>query len=81
MSVIVSSGGMRLDGSSSAAFHGAESAGMREYQSSPVAISSGPATRNRRDPSRPASVPIRVDSSRQQDARSGVPASPAPRAV
>ena len=61
MSVSVSSGGMRLAGSWSDAFHGAESAGMREYQSSPVAISSGPATRNRREPSLPASVPIRVD--------------------
>ena len=58
-----SSGGIRLAGSSSDASHGAESAGRRAYHSSPPAISSGPATRNRRAPSRPASVPIRVDRS------------------
>ena len=41
----------------------AESAGSRAHQSRPIAISSGPARRNRRGPSRPAIVPTRVDSS------------------
>src|SRR3954471_3482820 len=80
MSVIVSSGGMRLAGSLIDAFHGAESAGIREYHRRPVAIRSGPATRKRREPSRPARVPILVDSTASM-MPVGRPVMPAPRAV
>ena len=71
---------MRLAGFSSDATHGAESAGSRASQSRPPAISSGPAMRNRRDPYRPASVPIRVDRSASISPL-GRPMRPAPSAV
>ena len=60
-------GGTKLAGSSIAAVHGVESTGSRANHRSPSAISIGPATRNRRDPIRPATVPIRVDRRRQHD--------------
>ena len=44
------------------ACHAAESVGSRTYHNSPAAMISGPATRNPRDPIRPASVPTRVES-------------------
>ena len=53
---------MSVDGSLSVAVQAAESPGSRTYHSSPVPMISGPATRNPRDPMRPASVPIRVES-------------------
>ncbi len=73
-------GGMRLAGSPSDAFQAGESTGRREYHSRPPAISSGPATRNRRDPMRPAIVPIRVERTDSM-IPIGSPTSPAPRAV
>ena len=58
----------------------AEASGSRANQSRPMAINSGPATRNRRDPKRPASVPTRVDSTASM-MPVGNPTTPAPRAV
>ena len=54
-------GGTKLAGSSTAAVHGVESTGSRANHRSPSPIRIGPATRKRREPIRPATVPIRVD--------------------
>src|SRR4051812_42626826 len=50
MSTMVDSGGRYVDGSPSASVHGSVSAGTRESQVRPAAMSSGPATRKRRGP-------------------------------
>src|SRR6476661_2986763 len=47
-SMNTSSGGTNVDGSLIAIFQGADVAGSRAYQTSPAAMSSGPAVRNRR---------------------------------
>src|SRR6185437_7046247 len=58
----VPTGGTRVDGEANAASHGSLVAGIRASQSSPAAMSSGPATRNGRAPTRPAIDPMRADS-------------------
>src|SRR4029077_632901 len=73
-------GGMSVAGSETVANHGAESAGSRAHQSSPVAMISGPATRNGRAPVRPAIVPMRVES-RDSIRPLGLPTAPAARGV
>ena len=78
--MIVLSGGMSDDGSESVAVHGVESTGIRAYQSTPTDEISGPATRKRRDPIRPATVPTRVDS-RTSRRPHGTPTAPAASAV
>ena len=66
-----SSGGIeRRAGRRATACHGAESAGSRAYHSSPTAISSGPATRNRRAPMPAGQRPDPGRQQRQHDARS-----------
>src|SRR5690349_11980376 len=62
MSTKVDVGGTNDEGLPIARRHGSVSAGMRASHRSPPAISNGPAMRNRRGPYRPASVPIRADS-------------------
>src|SRR6187431_341927 len=62
-SMSTSDGGMSVAGRLRVASHAAESVGSRTYHNSPVAMMSGPATRNPRDPIRPANVPTRVESS------------------
>ena len=73
-------GGISVAGSEIVASHGAESAGRRAHQSRPVAMINGPATRKRRAPMRPATVPIRVDRSDSMSPL-GMPTAPAASAV
>ena len=69
-------GGMSVAGLSSEAFHGAELAGIRAYQRTATAMSEGPISRNRRDPTRPAIDPILVDRTARM-IPAGIPTIPA----
>src|SRR3954465_3186222 len=79
-SMNVAAGGTRVDGSVTVACQAIDVAGSRVYQRRPLAISSGPATRNGRAPIRPASVPMGVDSSARM-IPFGSPTAPAASAV
>src|SRR4026208_1279615 len=58
-SMKTSGGGIKVTGSATDAFHGAESTGRRVSQSNPLATTRGPPTRKRRTPTPPAHAPIR----------------------
>src|SRR3954452_25028313 len=80
MSMKTLGGGISEAGLSSDAFHGVESAGIRAYHRAATPMSVGPIRRKRREPTRPAIDPIRVDRTARM-IPAGIPTMPAASAV